>query len=78
MIRREQRSLYDIYYIHDNNKVNDIAECNLIHDILKFSKRVKRTNSQYSPIIHGCINTPKGKSKFKIFWILSLYFSISN
>ena len=43
-------------------KKNKIAECNLLHDILNSSKLNKRLNIQYSPIIHGCINTRKGRA----------------
>ena len=38
------------------NRVNDIAECNLLHDILNPSKRTKNRNSHYSPILHGYMN----------------------
>ena len=47
-------------HIHDN-EVNNIAECNLLHGILKFSKLPKNMNSHYSPILHVCMNTSKGK-----------------
>ena len=33
----ELKSLNDINFIHDS-EVNNIAECNLIHDILNLSK----------------------------------------
>ena len=46
-------------YIHDN-KVKNIAECNLLHDIINNPKRAKNINSHYSPILHGCMNTRKG------------------
>ena len=42
--------------MHDNNYVNDIVECNLLHDILNTSKYVKVKGYHYSPILHGCTN----------------------
>ena len=56
-------------YMHDK-KVNKRAELNLLHDMLKPSKRTKNINSHYSPIIHVCMNTQKVKSRFNIFRIL--------
>ena len=53
-----------------NNKVNHIDKFNLLHDILNPSKHTKYINSHYSPILHGCVNTRKGKSKFNNFRIL--------
>ena len=55
--------------IHEN-KVNKIAECNLLHIIINPSKRTKNLNIHYSHILHGCINTRKGTEKFKNFRIL--------
>ena len=55
--------------MHDN-KVNKIAEFNLLHDISNPPKRTKILNSHYSPIMHGYMNTRKGKAKFKNFQIL--------
>ena len=56
-------------YIHDD-EVNNISECNLLHDIINPPKRAKNINSHYSPILHGCMNIRKGISKFKNFLIL--------
>ena len=53
-----------------NNEVNNTAECNLIHDIINPPKCAIFLNSHYYPIIHGCMNTRKGKSKFKNFRVL--------
>ena len=39
------------------NKVNKIAECALLHDILNPPKHTKTLNIHYYPIIHGCMNT---------------------
>ena len=56
-------------YIHDK-KVNTIAECNLIHDIINPLKRTKQLNSHYSPILHWRMNTRKDGENFKNFRIL--------
>ena len=56
----------DVYYVYDNNDVNDIAEYNLPHNILNPSKGAKSKNSHFPPIRHGLINTQRGKAKFKI------------
>ena len=53
-----------------NNEVKNIAECNLLYDIINPPKRAKHLNSRYSPIIHICMNTRKGRAKFKNFYIL--------
>ena len=55
--------------IHEN-EVNKITECNLIHDIINPYKRTIILNSHQSPIIHGYMNTQKGREKFKNFHIL--------
>ena len=55
--------------IHDN-EVNNIYECNLLHDIINPPKMTKFLNIHYSPILHVCMNTRKSKSKFKNFRIL--------
>ena len=49
------------------NEVNKIAECNLLHDIINPYKRTKILNIHYSPILHGCVNTRKGRLEFKMF-----------
>ena len=59
-------------HIYDN-EVNNIAECNLLNDIINPPKRAKTFNIHYSPILHGCINTRKGTAKFKTF---SLYWTV--
>ena len=56
-------------YIHDN-EVNNIAECNFLHDIINPPKHAKNINIHYSPILHGCMNIRKGRAKFKNFQIL--------
>ena len=50
--------------------INNIAECNLLHDILNPYKRNKNMNFRYSPILHGCMNTLRGKARFKNLRIL--------
>ena len=56
---------------HTNiNKVNNIAECNLLHYILNPLKTPQKLNNHYYSILHVCINTRKGKAKFKKFQIL--------
>ena len=72
---RELKNTYDIEiqngmnFIH-RNKVNKVAEFNLLHDILNPSKHTKHLNIHYSPILHGCMNTRKGREYFKRFQIL--------
>ena len=51
-------------YINDN-ELKNIDECNLLHDIINPPKRAKNINSHYSPILNECINTRKGRAKFK-------------
>ena len=51
-------------------EVNNIAKCNLIHNIINPPKRAKNLNSHYSTILHGCMNTRKGKARFNKFRIL--------
>ena len=60
-----------------NNEVKNIAECNLLHGIINIPKRTKKLNIHYSHILHGCMNTRKGKAKFKNFRIL-LYSGFSS
>ena len=62
MIIREPKDIYDIYDIND---VNDLSEFNVLHDILNPSKHIKIINYNYSPILHGCINTRRGKEFLK-------------
>ena len=53
-----------------NKEVKNIAEFNLLHNIINPPKRAKILNRHYSPILHICMNTRKGKAKFKNFCIL--------
>ena len=53
-----------------NNKVNIIAECNLLNDIQNTSKLTKHININYSPIIYECMNNHKSREKFENFRIL--------
>ena len=56
------------WYTH-YNEVKNIEECNLLQGIINPPKRVKNINSHYSPILNGCMNTRKGRPKFKNFRI---------
>ena len=56
-------------HIH-SNEVNNISECNLLHEIINPPKRTKKLNSHYSPILQGCMNNRGGKAKFKNFQII--------
>ena len=53
-----------------NNEVNNIAECNLLHDIINLPKGIKTLKIHYSPILRGYMNTRKVKAKFKNFRVL--------
>ena len=55
--------------IHDK-EVNKISEYNLPHNIINPLKRAKTVNNHYSPILHGCMNTIKGRAKFKNLLII--------
>ena len=55
--------------IHDD-KVNHTYESHSLHDILNPSRRTKDMNSHYSPVIHGFVNTHKGRARFNNFRIL--------
>ena len=52
--------------IHDN-EVSNGAKYNLLNDIINHPKGTKILNSHYSPNIHACMNTEKGKAKYKKF-----------
>ena len=51
-------------------KLNKMDEFNLLNDIINPSKCTKNLNIPYSNILHGYINTQKGRAKFKNFRIL--------
>ena len=55
--------------IHDN-KVNNISEWNVLHDILNPHKTNENWNIHYYHILHGCMNTRNVKSRFKNIIIL--------
>ena len=59
-------NIHGMNNIHDNDK-NNIAECNLLHDILNYYKFVKGANYHYYPRLFGCINTRRGKARYKTF-----------
>ena len=63
-----------------HNEVKNIAEWNLLHDIINTPKHARKLKSHYSPILHGCMNTRKDKEMFKnfaLYWtmhvVLRLY-----
>ena len=45
----------------DENKINKLAEFNLLHDIINIPGRNKTLNIYYSPILQGCMNIRKDK-----------------
>ena len=54
--------------IYKNYKeANKIAESNLLHDIIIPTKHAKKSNSHYSPILHGCMYTRIGIVGFNNF-----------
>ena len=55
--------------IHDNDR-NNIAEFNLLHDIINPSKCIKNTNYHYKRILHRYINTQRVKANYKKFQLL--------
>ena len=57
------KSLNSMNRIYDN-EVNNIAKFNLQYDIQKSSKRNKDMYIDCPPILHGCMNTRKSKTKF--------------
>ena len=63
------KNIYDMKNIQ-NNGVNNIDEINLLHYILNPSTRSKNINYNYSPILHGCINTHRVRGKYILLRIL--------
>ena len=53
-----------------HNEVKNIAECNLLHDIINPPKHAKKLNRHYYPILHRCMNNGKGKENFNFVHIL--------
>ena len=64
------RKLNDMNPIYDN-KVNDIAEYNVLHGILNNSKGTKNINHHYLPILRGCMNTSRISESYCILDIVS-------
>ena len=54
--------------MHDNFLINT-DEFNLLYDIINTSKCTKNTSSNYSPILHRCMNTRIGGLKHQNFYI---------
>ena len=46
-----------------NHAVENIAECDLLHDRINHPK-MRKKKIHYSPILNGCINNIKGKANF--------------
>ena len=70
----DMKSLNYIHCIHDSKVIN-IDKLNLLHEILNPSKCTKNINIHYSHILHGCMNTHRGKADlitFKSYWMLDL------
>ena len=57
---------YKMIYIH-GYEVKNMPECNLLHDIINPPRRARNINIRYFPILHGCMNTRKGREKFNNF-----------
>ena len=55
--------------IHDKD-TNNIAECNLLHDILNPFKRTKNINNYDSPILNVFMDTSRGRAGYKNSQIL--------
>ena len=62
----DMNNKHDMNNGHDNY-VNNIAECNLLHDILNTSKCVEIKKYHCSPILHIFMNTRRGKA-WRIFY----------
>ena len=56
----------DINHVQDN-KVNIIAQFNLLHDIISPYKCTKHINIHHYHILHKCMNTCKGRANYKTF-----------
>ena len=57
------KSLNNMNRIHDNKVIN-ISEYNLLHDVLNPSKRTKNIKINYYPILHVFMNTCRAIAKF--------------
>ena len=51
---------------HDKD-VNDTSKYNLLNYIPNPSKHTKNTRTHYSLILHGCMNTRRGRAKYRTF-----------
>ena len=61
------KRLNDINIMH-YNKVINIAEYNLLHDIINDSKFIININSHNLFILHVCMNTRRGKANLRTSW----------
>ena len=66
----DMRILNDMNPIHDN-KINNIAEYNVLHGILNNSKGTKNINHHYLPILRGCMNTSRILESYCILDVVS-------
>ena len=62
--------LNDMNPMYDN-KVNNIAEYNVLHGILNNSKGTKNINHHYLPILRGCMNTSRIFESYCILDVVS-------
>ena len=62
----DMKSFFYMNSIHDKY-VHNIAECNLLHDILNTYKPDKNKNINYSPILQGSMNTHSVGRDIKTF-----------
>ena len=70
-----KKSAYEIVNQNDmkrinDNEVNKVYKCDLLHNVINPPKRIKNIDIHYFPILHGFMNTRKGKVKFNIFRII--------
>ena len=67
---KELKNIHDMNILNDmnfayDNKVNNIYEWNLLHNIINPYKCTKYINIYHSPILCGCVNTRGGREEYK-------------
>ena len=65
----DMRTLNDMNPIYDN-KVNNIAEYNVLHGILNNSKGNKNIIHHYLPILRGCMNRSRIFESYCISYVV--------
>ena len=75
MFGSELENVYDKKISNNMNRINDkyinnIAEFNLLHNVIDYYKCTKNINTHYSFTIHGCMDTRMGEEKHKKLYIL--------